>query len=483
MLGIPTVAVCGGLCHGLTAGLWDGPRSESPRATEVRKHRRCLMGTSRQPLRLPLLLVACLCVTSASFCSVPNKTPQLQGVRINKVFTAKFSRRETDRLVADGRIGINGQPATPGDRVMAGDSVTLDGKPFDSASAFAEAAALLGGAAPSMEAGAAFVYLKYWKPRGVTCTTDLKVRDNLIDALGFEGPERLFPVGRLDKDSEGLILLTNDGRVPNAINRAARAHEKVYEVECDRPVSEAHLRQLAKGVVITTTAQRDRGPPKILTAPTRPCRVSRLASNAFVITLTEGRNRQIRRMCEEVGGYEVTTLHRRSVMGIELNGLPGPGSYCALEGSDLDCVLGAVKEAEQYPYEPSQQQQSDVDHVDDGEYGFVAYDRTQQRKQPTPSQARRDGRRARGSEGEWRRGDGRGGRGLGRRGERDGGRGEWRGAGSPGRGRGRSRGGRGGEGGREGTGSARRGGLGSRYYEERRQRELHRPTERKDEDW
>ena len=258
--------------------------------------------------------------------------PQM-GMRINKVFTATFSRREADRIVASGRVAINGKRASNGDRVLLGDAVTLDGAPF----------ALPVAAELNNEDGndANNLYLKYWKPRGVTCTTDQRIEGNIIEALAFPGPERLFPVGRLDKDSEGLILLTNDGRLPNAINRAKFAHGKLYEVECHRPLSDSHLRQLANGVVITTTAQRDRGPPKILTAPTLPCTVRRLDERAFEITLTEGRNRQIRRMCKAIGST-VTRLHRTSVLGIGLDGLDGPGVWAHLDGDDLGLVEGAI---------------------------------------------------------------------------------------------------------------------------------------------
>ena len=276
-----------------------------------------------------MMWVAAACwLAAVSACA-----PQLGGMRINKVFTATFSRREADRLVASGRVAINGVRASNGDRVTAGDAVTLDGAPFS-----LPVAAELN----NEDTGdAGHLYLKYWKPRGVTCTTDARVTGNIIDALAFPGPERLFPVGRLDKDSEGLILLTNDGRLPNAINRAKFAHKKLYEVECDRPLGDAHLRQLANGVVITTMAQRDRGPPKVLTAPTLPCEVRRLGARAFDIVLTEGRNRQIRRMCEAIG-FTVVRLHRKSVIGIGLSGLDGPGAWTHLQTVDLSVVNSAI---------------------------------------------------------------------------------------------------------------------------------------------
>ena len=238
----------------------------------------------------------------------------------------------------DGRVRINGATATNGDRVSAGDVVTLDGKPF------ALPASLL---PDSSDIAASHIYLKYWKPRGVTCTTDARIPGNIIEALDHPGEERLFPVGRLDKDSEGLILLTNDGRLPNAINRAEHAHSKLYEVQCNRPIAEAHLRQLANGVVITTTAQRDKGPPKTLTAPTLPCDVRRTGSASFAITLQEGRNRQIRRMVKAVGGFDVVKLHRTSVMGIELSPeLTRPGQWCELERRERRIVDNAIDQAE-----------------------------------------------------------------------------------------------------------------------------------------
>ena len=284
---------------------------------------------------LHLLIIAHVAAVVA-LCSSPQP-----GVRINKAFTARFSRRESDRIVASGRVCINGRVANPGDRVKPGDHVTLDGEQFD---------AVFDGYSEAAKEN--HVYIKFWKPRGVTCTTDTGIKGNIIDALGHTGNERLFTVGRLDKDSEGLILLTNDGRVPNSINRADHAKEKIYDVVCSRSLSDSHIRQLARGVVITTTAQRDRGPPKTLTAPTRPCKVERMGSKAFRIVLTEGRNRQIRRMCQALG-FTVVRLHRLEIMGIGLDGLDGPGDWCDLTGSDKNVVLDAIAQAAHKPVQPS----------------------------------------------------------------------------------------------------------------------------------
>ena len=284
-----------------------------------------------RPIRSTVLHAPC------ARAAVVRAQAEVEGVRVNKVFTSVFSRREADRVVASGRVRLNGRVATAGDRVLPGDELLLDGEPF---TAVPVAAADGVGAAPAES----FTYLKYWKPRGVTCTTDRRDRTNIVDALGRHDL-RLFTVGRLDKDSEGLILITNDGRLVNAVSRAAQRHEKIYDVEVHRPIADTHLRQLARGVVITTTAQRDRGPPKVLTAPTRPCVVERRGRASFSITLCEGRNRQIRRMCTAIG-FTVTRLHRRRVMDIGLEGLSGPGDSADLEGAERDTALRAIAEAE-----------------------------------------------------------------------------------------------------------------------------------------
>ena len=255
-----------------------------------------------------------------------------EGVRINKRFGELLSRREADRAVIAGRVLVNGAVAESGQRVGPADEVRLDGElvrwqPTGDAVA-------ADGAAP-----AAFEYLKYWKPVGVTCTTDRRVAGNVIDAIGHA--RRIFPVGRLDKPTSGLLLLTSDGRVVNAVGRATEGHGKTYEVTADRDVADADVAALAAGVVITTVAQRDRGVAKPLTARTRPCEVSRLSRRRLRIVLKEGRNRQIRKMLGALG-YTVVVLHRTRVMDIDLRGLR-EGECRPLDEAELACLSDAIR--------------------------------------------------------------------------------------------------------------------------------------------
>lgn len=208
-------------------------------------------------------------------------------MRLNKFIaeSGHCSRREADALIAAGRVQVNGAPATLGTQVADGDEVRVDGRRIG---------------APRKQ-----VYIALNKPRGITCTTDARDPTNIVDYLGHE--ERIFPVGRLDKDSEGLILLTNNGDIVNDILRAANHHEKEYVVTVDRPVTTAFLAGMAGGVPILGTV-------------TRPCRVRRIDEYRFRIVLTQGLNRQIRRMCEHFG-YEVRQLVRVRIMNIELGRL------------------------------------------------------------------------------------------------------------------------------------------------------------------
>ena len=208
-------------------------------------------------------------------------------MRINKFFTEQglCSRREADRLVAEGRVTINGVVAKLGDQVSPQDIVARDGT--------------------ILQPGNRAVYIKYHKPVGVTTTTELQVSRNIITEINHR--ERIFPIGRLDKDSSGLILLTNDGDIVNEILRVEHGHEREYRVEVDREFDDSFLSRMAEGVVI-------------LGERTRSCVMARLGPRRFRIILTEGRNRQIRRMCQALG-YRVVSLHRVRIMHITVEGL------------------------------------------------------------------------------------------------------------------------------------------------------------------
>lgn len=208
-------------------------------------------------------------------------------MRINKFIaeSGACSRREADAWIEAGRVAINGIPATLGSKVAAGDSVTVDGKP-------------LGSRKPP-------VYIALHKPVGVTCTTERHVAGNIVDYV--DHPERIFPIGRLDKDSEGLILLTNDGDIVNRVLRAEFAHEKDYVVTVDRTLTAEFLEAMQAGV-------------EILETRTRPCVATQISPRVFRIVLTQGLNRQIRRMCEALG-YRVVRLRRVRIMHIPLDDL------------------------------------------------------------------------------------------------------------------------------------------------------------------
>lgn len=241
------------------------------------------------------------------------------GIRINRVLCEKYSRRAADRLVDEGRVMINGVVACHGDTVKYDDFVKLDGKriPFPINRVQRPEAA-----GKSCSA----VYILYNKPPGIECTTDRSVRGNIVDAIGHK--ERIFPVGRLDKDTTGLILLTSNGDLPNACLRSENKRPKTYVITTERPVSPAEIKSLSQGVVITTTAQRERG-SRPVTSRTRPCKVSSVGRDGrskgggrrLQVTLVEGRNRQIRKMLRAIG-HNVKKLHRSSFMGMSCKGIP-----------------------------------------------------------------------------------------------------------------------------------------------------------------
>jgi len=209
-------------------------------------------------------------------------------MRINKFIseTGFCSRRAADKLVEAGRVTINGKLAELGSQAEAGDDVQIDGKP--------------------LQAKPESIYIVLNKPVGITCTTELDVDGNIVDFVGH--PERIFPIGRLDKDSDGLILLTNDGDIVNRILRAENNHDKEYIVTVDQPVTDEFLKGMAGGV-------------EILGTTTKPCVTERVDRRTFKIILTQGLNRQIRRMCKEFG-YQVKRLQRVRIMNIDLGDLP-----------------------------------------------------------------------------------------------------------------------------------------------------------------
>ncbi|MDO4938826.1 MAG: pseudouridine synthase [Lachnospiraceae bacterium] len=213
-------------------------------------------------------------------------------MRINKYLSTMgyCSRREADRLIEQGVVCIDGQKAVPGSKISGGEIVTVGGK-------------IIGRADDAAKVKK--VVLAVNKPRGVVCTTtDNDRAPNIVDFVDY--PERVYPVGRLDKDSEGLILMTNDGDLVNEILKASNFHEKEYEVEVDKPLTEAALKKMREGMYL-----------KELDKSTRPCDVERTGARTFNIVLTQGLNRQIRRMCAECG-YEVVKLKRIRIMGVRL---------------------------------------------------------------------------------------------------------------------------------------------------------------------
>ncbi|MEO6638956.1 MAG: pseudouridine synthase [Ginsengibacter sp.] len=208
-------------------------------------------------------------------------------ISLNKYIsdTGFCSRREADKYIEEGRVSINGKDAKKGNRVSENDRVLIDGTPLKNK------------AVP--------VYIMFNKPKGVTCTTDLKDKSNIIDFINYKA--RIFPVGRLDKLSEGLIFLTNDGDIVNKILRAGNGHEKEYVVTTDKIITQDFLKRMGNGI-------------KISGILTNKCFVQQDADKKFTIILTQGLNRQIRRMCATLD-YKVTSLKRIRIMNITLGNL------------------------------------------------------------------------------------------------------------------------------------------------------------------
>jgi 23S rRNA pseudouridine2604 synthase len=216
-----------------------------------------------------------------------------EGIRLNKYLSeiGHCSRRAADRLIDEGRIQVNRAPVVMGQKVTPQDRIEVDGIVVE-------------------DLQERHVYLAFNKPVGIVCTTDTRVeKDNIIDYINY--PSRIFPIGRLDKPSEGLILLTNDGYIVNKILRARNNHEKEYIVTVNKPVTQEFVDRMANGIPILDTV-------------TRNCVVEQIHKNQFRIILTQGLNRQIRRMCEYLD-YRVVKLKRIRIMNIELN--VGVGKY------------------------------------------------------------------------------------------------------------------------------------------------------------
>lgn len=231
--------------------------------------------------------------------------------RLNKYISDSgyCSRRFADKLIENNRVTINGKVPELGTKVVPGDKVCVDGNEIKaSASNHTDR-----------------VYIAYNKPIGITCTTERHIKGNIIDAIGHS--KRIFPIGRLDKPSEGLIFLTSDGDIVNKILRAENAHDKEYIVKVDKPISERFIERMSKGVPILGTI-------------TKPCIVTVESKFVFRIILTQGLNRQIRRMCEYLG-YEVIELKRSRIMNVELASLR-PGQWRDLTANEMAEINAAV---------------------------------------------------------------------------------------------------------------------------------------------
>ena len=227
--------------------------------------------------------------------------------RINKYLSESgyCSRREADRLIEQKRIKINGELAVVGSKVTDQDKITVDDKPIKKQNEF--------------------IYLAFNKPVGITSTTDQTIKDNIVDYINYH--KRIFHIGRLDKDSEGLILMTNDGDIVNQILRAENNHEKEYIVVVNKKITQDFLTNMSKGVPILDTV-------------TKPCYIKQTGEKTFKIILTEGLNRQIRRMCDYFG-YQVTSLKRIRIMHIHLD-VP-TGKYRELTKNELAQLFMLIK--------------------------------------------------------------------------------------------------------------------------------------------
>ncbi len=245
-----------------------------------------------------------------------------ESKRLNKAISDSgyCSRRKADELIERGVVTLNDQPVQLGDRVMPGDVIKIHGK-------------VIG--APKND-----VYLMLNKPVGITCTTDQRVKGNVVDFINF--PERIFHVGRLDKPSEGLLLMTNDGDIVNKILRAGNRHEKEYIVRVDRPINPDFVQRMSRGIPILETV-------------TKPCTVERLSRFVFRIVLVQGLNRQIRRMCEYLN-YEVIALKRVRIMNLTMGDLPN-GQWRHLTPEEIEGLQESLIDSDNTPFSASDLEQ------------------------------------------------------------------------------------------------------------------------------
>ena len=238
------------------------------------------------------------------------------SIRMNKAISDSgyCSRRKADTLIEQGRVTLNGEKVSLGDRAMPGDEIRIDGK--------------------LITENDNLVYIALNKPVGITCTTDTRVDGNVVDFIGHK--ERIFHVGRLDKPSEGLLLMTNDGDIVNKILRAGNDHEKEYIVKTDRPITADFIKKMGNGVWLEE-----------LETLTKKCEVEQISRLVFRIVLVQGLNRQIRRMCEYLG-YEVVELKRIRIMNITLGDLP-VGKWRDLTTKELQDLKDAVSGSKNVP--------------------------------------------------------------------------------------------------------------------------------------
>jgi 23S rRNA pseudouridine2604 synthase len=235
---------------------------------------------------------------------------EIQKKRLNKYIseTGVCSRRGADKLIEAGKVLVNGNVPELGTRVDDNDEITIDGKP--------------------LKEKEKYIYLAFNKPVGITCTTEKKVKDNIVDYINY--PKRIYPIGRLDKPSEGLIFLTNHGDIINMILRAGNNHEKEYVVTVDQPITQEFIERMANGVPVLDTVSKK-------------CKVTKVSSYVFKIILTQGLNRQIRRMCAHLG-YKVTRLKRTRIMNVHLADLP-KGKYRNLTEQELKVIFELIADS------------------------------------------------------------------------------------------------------------------------------------------